>query len=108
MDFAQRELGPDRELSNSEKILVQKLSEEEIRKIDIVIIRLVETRWRKFAYIIGLAMRELGSAFPELPDIYFANRLRLFAKDDKYEVQGYTENMRYAEIRKANYGGNEN
>ena len=101
MDFAQKELGPDSEMSRRQREFVSTLSAENIACIDLAILNLVSSRWRKFSYIVMGVMRELGGDLTELPDLYVAERLRILEGNPKFETRGYTRNMRYAEIRKA-------
>ena len=98
-DSYEHDILPDGELSPEQKVLVDKLSKDDIEKIDKRLLENTNKSWRKMAMIVGLTIDSNDSHQLRIPDIYYAERLRLIVKEGKLEYQGYLENMRYCELR---------
>jgi len=89
---------PDRELDSEERRRVAELTPAQLRAIDGALLKLAHVEWRKVAYVVGFAMtnadRTLG-----IPDIYYAQRVRLLVEQGKLEAQGFLDRMRCSEVR---------
>ncbi|MCU7933189.1 MAG: DUF3658 domain-containing protein [Candidatus Thiodiazotropha sp. (ex Codakia rugifera)] len=92
-------IAPDPELTSEQEALVRKLKKEDVVKIDKALISNASEKWRKIARIVAVTMNESLKHYPQIPDIYYAKRIRLLVKTGSLEAQGYTENMRYGEVR---------
>ena len=55
--------------------------------------------WRKVARIVGLATGELSERLPDIPDVYYAQRVRRLVAVGELESQGDLAYMRYSEVR---------
>ena len=102
MNFSRNELGPDPELSPEELKVVARLTSEDIEKIDALLLQNISDKWRKLAYVVMAAMTSKDNNFEEIPDIYYAQRLRHLAKVHNFETQGQLNRMRYSEVRNRN------
>ena len=94
------DIQPDPEFSADQAKLVACLSEEEKEKIDQAVLSHTSTSWRKIARVVGTAAIELKERYQDVPDIYFAQRVRKMVAEGVLEHQGYLESMRYCEVRR--------
>ncbi len=94
------DLENDPELTPQQEIAVNKLTEEEIKEIDNMLISNTTSQWRKIARIVGMSMISFESKFTNIPDIFFAIRIKILVKRNKLESQGNIQNMRYSEVRR--------
>ena len=90
---------PDPELSTEQRMLVDNLTAADLERIDQALLNNVTTRWQKMAKIIGITMQELPDRVPDIPDIFYAERLRGMVKTDEIEAEGHMYSMRYCELR---------
>jgi uncharacterized protein DUF3658 len=89
----------DPALSPQQDELVQSLSAQSVEKIDAVLLSQVTWRWRKVAMIVGLAMGALEDRVEGIPDIYYAQRVKLLVARGALEAQGDLARMGYCEVR---------
>ena len=75
------------------------LTANELKRIDECLLSHVPQEWRKVAYVIGRTMMDLGDEFPDLPDVFYATRIKHLAKLGAIEAAGNLDRMRYSEIR---------
>jgi hypothetical protein len=91
----------DHELDDQQRAVVAKLTAEEISAIDTALLTHVTDRWRKVAFVVAKAMSSLGDArISGVPDIYYAERVRVLADGGVIESVGDLRRMRFSEIRK--------
>ncbi|MDH5633908.1 MAG: DUF3658 domain-containing protein [Gammaproteobacteria bacterium] len=90
---------PDRELTDEENSLINHLSQEEISEIDAALLNNVNSRWRKMAMVVGLTMTELPNRIKGIPDLFYAQRLRLMVENGQIEANGNLSSMRHCEVR---------
>ena len=55
--------------------------------------------WRKVARIVGMAIGELSERLPNIPDVYYAQRVQRLVAVGELESQGNLAYMRYSEVR---------
>lgn len=55
--------------------------------------------WRKVARIVGMAIEQLRERIPDVPDIYYAQRVQNLVALGKLESQGNLAFMRFSEVR---------
>ncbi|MDH5633907.1 MAG: DUF3658 domain-containing protein [Gammaproteobacteria bacterium] len=91
---------PDRELTDEENSLISHLSQEDISEIDKALLNNVNANWRKMAMVVGLTMTELPNRTKGIPDLFYAQRLRLMVENSQIEAHGHVSSMRYCEVRK--------
>jgi uncharacterized protein DUF3658 len=92
---------PDSEipLSESKKAAIAALSPVEVLAVDDALMSNTLERWRKMAMVVATTMNESDS-WPELPDVFFANRVRALVASGRLEYQGDLGHMRYCEVRR--------
>lgn len=89
---------PDRELDAEEQQRIAELTADQLRAIDDALLDLAHIEWRKVAYVVAFAMTN-ADRVREVPDIYYAQRVRALVEDGKLEAQGFLDRMRYSEVR---------
>lgn len=77
----------------------RKLTNEELQRIDESIIDHASTEWRKVAMVVGLAMTDNQGSFENVPDFFYAERVRLLVEVGRLESQGNLESIRFSEVR---------
>jgi hypothetical protein len=97
--FMQRELAPDPPLDTAQSLRVSKLSQEDLWDIDREILAQSARSFRKVARIVGQVMDKLSARIPEVPDVYYAQRVRHLVEVGKLESQGDLRRMRDGEVR---------
>ena len=90
---------PDPPLTPEQAIHVSRLKQEDLWEIDRVLLAQSATTWQKVARIVGMTIGELSERFPNIPDVYFAQRVRRLVAVGELESQGNLEYMRYSEVR---------
>jgi hypothetical protein len=89
---------PDPDLTSEQRLLVEKLSKEEIQKIDDLLLFHAQHSWRKVAMLVGLAM--MDQKRPKgVPDIFYSQRVRKLVGEGRLESQGNLQYMRFSEVR---------
>jgi len=78
---------------------VSRLKQEDLWEIDRVLLAQSSTQWRKVVRIVGMTIGELSERFPNIPDIYYAQRVRRLVAVGELESQGNLEYMRFSEVR---------
>ena len=86
-------------LTDKEINIVQKLSQEDINKIDIEILNQSSYSRRKTARIIGWTMRIFNNDFSNLPERFYLNRIIQLVKDGKLKAYGNLEFIRFSEVK---------
>ena len=94
-EIPEAEWPPDEEQQSR----IDKLSADELQKIDEAILANSSTQWRKVARIVGAAMGDNSGIIPSIPDIFYAERVRKFVTAGKLESQGNLQYMRFSEVR---------
>lgn len=90
----------DPHLTQAQQAQADQLSEIDLQKIDTAIVSNVRADLsRKVALVIGLSMNRFSEKHPNLPDVFFSDRIRQLANRGLLEVFGDLNRMRYSEIR---------
>lgn len=90
---------PDGPLSFEQSMRVSQLKQEDLWEIDRVLLAQSANGWRKVARIVAMAIGELSERIPNVPDVYYAMRVRHLVETGKLESQGNLLYMRYSEVR---------
>ena len=93
---------PDPPLSAEQSALVNALTPEQIQAIDDALMSNVAARWRKVARVVMSAMDDLdknGARVTEIPDIFYAERIRDMLKRGLLEGEGDFTRMSLSEVR---------
>jgi hypothetical protein len=97
--FMAHELQPDPPLDVEQSLRVSKLSQDDLWDIDREILTQSARSFRKVARVVGQVMDKLSTRIPDVPDIYYAQRVRYLVEIGKLESQGDLHFMRYSEVR---------
>jgi Protein of unknown function len=93
------DMKPDPPLTPEQAIHVSRLRQEDLWEIDRVLLALSGPAWRKVACIVGMTIGDLSQRFPNIPEVYFAQRVRRLVAVGELESQGDLEYMRLSEVR---------
>jgi Protein of unknown function len=90
---------PDTDLSTEDQHLVSLLGPSDHKTIDSALLAECAASWRKVARVVGTVMITLRDRYPNLPDGYYALRVRRLVERGSLESQGNLDYMRYSEVR---------
>ena len=90
---------PDPPLTPEQAIRVSRLKQEDLWEIDRVLLAQSASTWRKVARIVGMTIGVLSERLPDVPDVYYAQRVRRLVAVGELESQGNLEYMRFSEVR---------
>jgi hypothetical protein len=93
------EFVPDPPLSFDQARVAASLSKELIERIDAELLKHARRQPRKVAMLVGLAMSNPSLRVPGLPDLYYAQRIRLLVANGVLLSEGNLDFMRYSEVR---------
>ena len=97
--MSEQDVKPDPPLTPEQALRVSRLRQEDLWEIDRVLLAQSTTTWRKLARIVGMTIGELSERFPNIPDVYYAQRVRRLVAVGELESQGNLEFMRFSEVR---------
>ena len=97
--MSEHDVRPDPPLTPEQAMRVSRLKQEDLWEIDRVLLAQSAPAWRKVARIVGMTIGELSERFPNIPDVYYAQRVRRLVAVGELESQGNLEYMRYGEVR---------
>jgi len=89
----------DPPLTSEDEAEIAKLSELQVEMIDNALLSNISDRWRKVAMVVALTMSSMPETFDDIPDLYYAERVRKFVSDGVLKSQGNLASMRFAEVR---------
>jgi hypothetical protein len=90
---------PDPPLTHAEKIVVESLPVAFVERVDAVLLSHAKKRERKVAMVVGLAMMDNELRVLRLPDVYYAQRVKLLVQKGLLLAEGNLDYMRYSEVR---------
>jgi len=90
---------PDPPLDVEQSLRVSKLTQIELQEMDRQLLAQVSTSWRKVARIVGMTIGKLSDRIPNVPDIYYAQRVQNLVALGQLESQGNLAYMRFSEVR---------
>jgi len=90
---------PDPPLDAEQSLRVSRLTQIELQEMDRVLLAQASASWRKIARIVGMTIGALSDRIPNVPDIYYAQRVRNLVALGKLESQGNLAYMRFSEVR---------
>jgi pimeloyl-ACP methyl ester carboxylesterase len=90
---------PDPPLDVAQSLRVSKLTQAELQEMDRVLLGQAIGQWRKVARLVAGAMSELSGRIPDVPDIYYAQRVRNLVALGQLESEGNLAYMRFSEVR---------
>ena len=75
------------------------LTAADLQRIDDCLLLHTSREWQKVARAIGYTMAVLGREFPNVPDVFYAQRIKHLAETGAIEAVGDLNRIRYSEIR---------
>jgi Protein of unknown function len=90
---------PDSNPTTEEEFEIEKLDDYQRNEIDAVLLSCTSHEFRKVSRVVGSAMLQLKSRFPEIPDIFYSLRIQHLVSNGLLVSQGNLKFMRYSEIR---------
>ena len=97
--------GGDRDppLDVAQSLRVSKLTQEDLWDIDRELLAQSARSWRKMARVVSFTMHKLEPRIPDVPDVYYAQRVRHLVEIGKLESQGDLHKMRFSEVQLARH-----
>jgi hypothetical protein len=89
----------DPPLSAEEKQFIGALSLEFLARIDEALLANCTNDWRKVAFVVGMTMLRIKYKAPDVPDMYFAQRVIQLVEKGLLESRGNLRRMRFSEVR---------
>jgi len=90
---------PDPPLTAEQRAAVERLSPAQVQAIDAALLSVASPRWRKVAFMVGSVMCDENAHLSDIPDVYYAQRVRDLVQKGLLEAQGHIDCMRYGEVR---------
>ena len=97
--MSEHDVKPDPPLTPEQALRVSRLKQEDLWEMDRVLLAQSARSWRKVARIVGMAIGELSDRLPDVPDVYYAQRLQRLVAVGELESKGNLAYMRYSEVR---------
>jgi hypothetical protein len=89
----------DPPLDVAQSLRVSKLTQAELQEIDRVLLAQASHSFRKVARIVAMAIGELRDRLPNVPDIYYAQRVQNLVALGQLQSEGNLAYMRFSEVR---------
>jgi len=96
------EYSDDPELTMEEREFTSKLSSEKLEEIDNALLSEASKHYRKVARLVASMFSQKEIHVEGIPDIFYAERVRLLVKNGYLESQGNLKGMRFSEVRLIN------
>lgn len=90
---------PDGGMTSEQLERIAELTDAEVQRIDNSIISHCKDHWRKVAMVVGSALLDNLDTIPDVPDLFYADRVKKLVQTGKLESQGNLYMMRFSEIR---------
>ncbi|AJQ84365.1 DUF3658 domain-containing protein [Xanthomonas oryzae pv. oryzae] len=75
------------------------LTSDDIQAIDCALIAASRASWSKVALVVSVAMDAYPDAYCDIPDIFYAQRIRYLVSAGHLEASGNLNRMRFSEVR---------
>jgi hypothetical protein len=89
----------DPPLDAEELQAVAALTPDDLGAIDLALLAASDSNWRKVAFVVGTAMDAYPHLYHDVPDVFYAQRVRALVSAGQLEAQGNLHRMRFSEIR---------
>jgi hypothetical protein len=97
------DLEPDPPLDVEQSLRVSKLTQDDLWDIDRELLDQSARSWRKVSRVVSSTMDKLSSRIPDVPEVYYAQRVRHLVEVGKLESQGDLHYMARSEVRLARH-----
>ena len=98
-EIVMSEIRFDPELTDEQLEVVNRLTKEQIEKIDSALLNEANENWRKVARLVGFAIYNLKPEINNIPDIYFAQRAYSLVEKGLLVSQGNLGAMGFCEVK---------
>jgi hypothetical protein len=88
----------DGPLTPQEQVAADALSLDMLRRIDAALLSHARKTNRKVAMLVGLTMMDPSLRVPGLPDVFYAQRIRMLVDSGLLLAEGSPGYMRYSEV----------
>ena len=78
---------------------VAALTPADLTAIDQALLAASHANWRKVAFVVNVAMDAYPNLYLDLPDVFYAQRIRALVAAGQLEAQGNLHRMRFSEVR---------
>jgi len=89
----------DPDLTEEQEKLVSKLTNDDLIRIDLMLLSDASTNRRKVARLIVTAMMRLKDDYIGIPDVFYARRIMKMVEDGYLEAFGNLRRMRFSEVK---------
>ena len=89
----------DPELDPQDHVAISALTPLDVEAIDQAILSHCQHQWRKVALVVAMTYLAYRDRYPDIPDLYYAMRVRELVADGPIEAQGDLRRMRSSEVR---------
>lgn len=86
--------------SEYERTVIAAVAAADIAMIDAALLAHVGANWRKVAMVVAQAMTDVRGMFPEVPGVYYAQRVASLVERGLVEAVGNLRRMRFSEVRR--------
>jgi len=93
------DIEPDGPLTPQQQVVADAMSLELLRRIDAALLSHARKTNRKIAMLVGLTMMDPSLRVPGLPDVFYAQRIRMLVDRGLLLADGSLGYMRYSEVR---------
>ena len=93
---------PDEPPTPEQQAIIERLSEAEIEQIDSALLSNAIYRWRKVAMIVMSTMSKIPYRVLNIPDVFYASRVRKLVENGYLESESDLRCMRFSEVRLPN------
>jgi hypothetical protein len=97
--MSQQEMLPDPPLTEEQHSRVATLSDAQIKAIDDALMANITGQWRKVARVVGTAMLQQRDRVIGIPDLFYAERVKVLVAKGAVEAAGNLNCMRFSEVR---------
>jgi hypothetical protein len=97
MDLTENQDDPPLDAEDLQAIAA--LTPDDLGAIDRALFSACYTNWRKVALVVGTAMDAYPDSYHDVPDVFYAQRVRALVSAGQLEAQGNLHRMRFSEVR---------
>jgi hypothetical protein len=89
----------DPQLDAEDLEVVAALTQDDLGAIDRALLAASHANWRKVAFVVGTAIDAYPDRYQDVPDVFYAHRVRALVSAGQLEAQGNLHCMRFSEVR---------